>query len=152
MVAAGDAGRVLMSPLALSVVRCTVAAGVWTAFRLRAVDARGTVAALVAVGGLTFQAVHGFEHAVQFARWLGSPASPPWMSSWALAGRDGLAAAFGPSPMVGMELLHLIGNAIFLAGLLALRRVPPAAERAVAVGARPADGPCHVSRSAPIKQ
>jgi hypothetical protein len=114
-----------MSALGIVVVCVTIGAAAWVIRRLRQAGVHSGAAAAVAIAGLTFQAAHGFEHAVQFVNWLRSLGSPAWMSSWALAGRDALAAAVGRSPMVGVELLHLIGNTIFLAGLLVLPRLLP---------------------------
>lgn len=73
----------------------------------------------VAAAGLGFQAVHSVEHLLQLGYWLAHPTSPAWLTPWAEAGRDGLAALTDRRPMTGMELLHLLGNAIFLAGLCA---------------------------------
>jgi hypothetical protein len=73
----------------------------------------------VAAAGLGFQAVHTVEHLLQLGYWLAHPTSPAWLTPWASAGRDGLAALTDGRPMTGMELLHLLGNAIFLAGLCA---------------------------------
>jgi hypothetical protein len=73
----------------------------------------------VAAAGLGFQAIHSLEHLLQLGYWLRHPASHAWLTPWAVAGRDGLAAVTGQGPMTGMELLHLLGNAVFLAGLCA---------------------------------
>lgn len=79
---------------------------------------RGPVLALVAGAGLTFQVVHAVEHVAQAAAWALQPSQPPWLTPWAAAGRDVLAV--GGDAAVGNELLHLLGNVIFLAGLVAL--------------------------------
>lgn len=70
----------------------------------------------VGVAGLSFQVAHFGEHLAQFAYWVVHPTSTPWLSPWAVASRDVLSA----DPAFGVELLHLLGNGIFLAGLLAL--------------------------------
>lgn len=75
--------------------------------------------AAVAVAGIGFQVFHFLEHVAQLAYWALHPAEPPWLTPWAEAGRDALA--FGGDHGTGAELLHLIGNVIFLVGLLALR-------------------------------
>lgn len=75
-------------------------------------------AAYVAVGALAFQAVHLIEHAAQLGYWSLHPERPPWLTPWAVEGRDALAV--GGHTMLGNELLHLMGNLIFLAGLLGL--------------------------------
>lgn len=77
------------------------------------------VAAIVAVGGLGFQVFHLVEHLVQAVVWISSPDQPPFLTPWAIAGRDLLAIAGDTA--LGIELLHLVGNVIFLAGLVALR-------------------------------
>jgi hypothetical protein len=88
----------------------------------------GTVAAL----GLLFQVGHFAEHAFQFAVWVLGDLSnicgrdTPWMSAWAteLVRRIGLtlfpSADTARRMMLGMEVLHLIGNSIFLGGLACL--------------------------------
>ncbi len=70
----------------------------------------------VGVAGLSFQVAHFGEHLAQFAYWVVHPTSTPWLSPWAAASRDALSA----DPAIGVELLHLLGNGIFLGGLLAL--------------------------------
>lgn len=74
----------------------------------------GAVAAV-----LIFQVVHSAEHVAQATYWLLNPTMAPWMSAWAM----GLTNALGGGP-VGMEWLHLIGNGIFLTGLLLAARLP----------------------------
>jgi hypothetical protein len=88
----------------------------------------GVVAAL----GLAFQVGHFFEHAAQFVIWLVGDLSgicgrdTPWMSPWVteMVRRFGLAvfpsADAARRMMLGMEVLHLVGNSIFLTALGAL--------------------------------
>jgi hypothetical protein len=87
----------------------------------------GTVAAL----GLLFQIGHFAEHAFQFAVWILGDLSnicgrdTPWMSAWAteLVRQIGLlfpTADPARRMMLGMEVLHLIGNSIFLSSLACL--------------------------------
>ncbi len=90
--------------------------------------AAGTVAALA----LLFQVGHFAEHAFQFGVWILGDLSnicgrdTPWMSPWVsgLVEQTGsrlFPAADGPRRMMlGMEVLHLIGNSIFLTGLACL--------------------------------
>jgi hypothetical protein len=91
----------------------------------------GLIGSLAAFG-LVFQVGHFFEHAVQFAVWLLGDVSnicgrdTPWMSPWVME----LVRRFGDSLfptadaarriMLGMEVLHLIGNGIFLGSLACL--------------------------------
>jgi hypothetical protein len=89
-----------------------------------------TVLWTVAILGLLFQVGHFFEHAFQFVVWcLGDLSAicgrnTPWISNWAteLVRRIGLivSPAGADQPrimMLGLEVLHLIGNGIFLGTL-----------------------------------
>ena len=88
-----------------------------------------TLLAAVAGAGLAFQVGHFAEHAIQFAVWiLGDLSSicgrdTPWMSPWvtAMVRQAGTimfpAADESRQMMMGMEVLHLIGNSIFLISL-----------------------------------
>lgn len=91
-----------------------------------------TAIAAVAGVGLAFQVGHFAEHAIQFGVWvLGDYSNicgrdTPWMSPWVteLVRRVGLAlfpdAAAKRQMMMGMEILHLGGNLIFLTSLACL--------------------------------
>jgi hypothetical protein len=82
-----------------------------------------------AVSGLLFQVGHLYEHAFQFVVWLLGDLSEicsrdtPWVSPWIrnLVDRIGLLVAPGGDAarrwMLGLEVLHLIGNGIFFATL-----------------------------------
>lgn len=74
---------------------------------------------------MAFQVVHLIEHAAQLGHWLGNPTEPPWLTPWAMAGRDALAV--GGTAAAGSEVLHLVGNLIFLVALLAMAAVAPRA-------------------------
>jgi len=69
----------------------------------------------VAVLGTAFQAGHFTEHAIQAHEWLFTDRTKPWMSDIAMW----LSMHMGATMPVGMELLHLTGNLIFLVTLLA---------------------------------
>jgi hypothetical protein len=102
----------------------------------RAIVARpGRVALVlgsVATLGLLFQVGHFAEHAAQFAIWLLGEQSnicgrdTPWMSPWVTEFVRQIGLALVPSAdaarrmMLGMEVLHLIGNSIFLVSLMSL--------------------------------
>lgn len=74
-----------------------------------------------AMGAVVFQVVHALEHVLQLGYWFGHARQPPWMTPWAMPAAHGFADLGGPSPMaLGMELLHLVGNSIFLVGLVTL--------------------------------
>lgn len=81
----------------------------------------------VALAAFAFQIVHTAEHLLQLGNWVRSPSSIPWLSPWAGAGRNALASAAWGQRGTGNELLHLIGNGVFLAGtgaaLAAVRRL-----------------------------
>ncbi|MGX0966075.1 hypothetical protein AB7M63_006524 [Bradyrhizobium japonicum] len=88
-----------------------------------------TVLAACAGIGLAFQVGHLAEHAVQFAVWILGDYSnvcgrdTPWMSSWVTEMVRQSGAIMFPAVdarrqmMMGMEVLHLIGNSIFLVSL-----------------------------------
>ena len=67
--------------------------------------------------GVVGQLGHLQEHIAQAAYWVGHPNAKPWMTPWG----TGLAKGFGQvntaKPSLGMEILHLVGNFIFLAGM-----------------------------------
>lgn len=79
----------------------------------------------VAAGGLTFQVVHVLEHGLQLGFWFTKPDGTPWLSSWASGTADGLQyfcslipSAEAPTSL-GVEMLHLTGNVVFLGALTA---------------------------------
>ena len=72
---------------------------------------------------LGFQVVHALEHVLQLGYWVLHPSEAPWLTPWAVTGRDLLAAVSNGHPTTGNELLHLLGNLIFLAGLVGLLHV-----------------------------
>jgi hypothetical protein len=88
-----------------------------------------TVLAAVAGVGMAFQVGHFAEHAIQFAVWILGDLSnicgrdTPWMSPWVteMVRQAGTimfpAANASQQMMMGMEVLHLIGNSIFLTSL-----------------------------------
>lgn len=93
-----------------------------------------SVLVAVVVLGVTFQICHFVEHAVQFGMWVFGDRSAPWMSGPAMwlvhlignfvmpVPHNNLhTAAFSAQQMmVGMEVLHLIGNSIFLVTIACL--------------------------------
>ncbi len=76
---------------------------------------RGSVAVIGL--GVLGQLGHVQEHVAQVAYWLGHPNSPAWMTPWGTGLADGLERVLPDRPTFGMELLHLTGNFLFLAGL-----------------------------------
>lgn len=71
-----------------------------------------------AVAGIVFQVIHFIEHGAQLGYWFLHPTAAPWLTPWAVAGRDMLAA--GGNAGLGNELLHLVGNSLFFIGLIGL--------------------------------
>ena len=76
--------------------------------------------AAATAAGVAFQAGHFAEHAYQFGHWVLVDRTKPWMSDAAnwLVRKIGVVADCGST--MGMELLHLGGNSIFLATLASL--------------------------------
>lgn len=72
----------------------------------------------IAVFAMFFQVFHFVEHVAQLGYWFVNPNQPPWLTPWAVTGRDLLAV--DGTPGGGNEVLHLVGNLIFLAGIVAL--------------------------------
>lgn len=101
----------------LLALTATLSVAAWLTRRIRPVGSRALV--VVAIGALSFQVFHGIEHIFQFGYWVLHPDEGPWMSEWAMLGMDALSALLDRPPPVGNELLHLIGNAIFMTGLVA---------------------------------
>lgn len=73
-----------------------------------------------------FQAFHTLEHLLQLRQWFAAPWQQGWMSPIAHQTSVGLAAIADGLGLtgtgLGMELLHLVGNIVFLVGVLALWR------------------------------
>ncbi len=91
----------------------------------------------VAAGGLTFQVIHVLEHVLQLAFWAVKPESKPWLSSWAAGTADGLAYFCSLVPLadqpasIGVEMLHLTGNVVFLGALTAWQVAMRAEQRTI---------------------
>jgi hypothetical protein len=88
---------------------------------------RSRIAAYLAVtAGFALQSFHSFEHVIQVAFWGNNPWSPGFMSpvaKKAAAGLESIATStlgWAARPTLGMELLHLAGNTLFLLGIAAL--------------------------------
>lgn len=109
----------------LLAVGCAVAAAIVVyRFSTATKTARRPMQA-IAAGGLAFQVVHVLEHGLQLGFWFAKPGGGAWLSSWASGTADGLyyfcsLVPSGDAPMsLGVEMLHLTGNVIFLGGLTA---------------------------------
>ena len=58
------------------------------------------------------------EHVAQAAYWIAHPNSKPWMTPWGTSLARGYGQIDASKPSLGMEILHLVGNFIFLAGIV----------------------------------
>jgi hypothetical protein len=98
---------------------------------------RSRLAAYLAVAaGFGLQSFHSFEHVIQVVFWGKNPYAPGYMSpvaKKAAAGLESIAAStlgWTGRSTLGMELLHLVGNALFLLGIGGLLiGIPFAAKR-----------------------
>lgn len=93
----------------------------------------------VVILGISFQIGHFIEHAVQFGMWVLSDRSSPWMSRVAMWLVHHIGNTVMPMPeictdpkafqtrqmVLGMEILHLIGNSIFLVTIASLYHLLP---------------------------
>lgn len=114
-VSMGTVGAVLL--LVWALVMWAAVAVLWVGSR-RPVPGRWYTAGLAVIGlGVVGQIGHIQEHIAQVGIWVLHPDSPPGMTPWG----DALAMGFGrvdpANKTLGMEILHLVGNFIFLAGL-----------------------------------
>lgn len=76
------------------------------------------LALAVTAVGLVGQIGHVQEHVAQVIYWLWHPHEPGWMTPLGDSLARGYGQLTGTDPAVGMEVLHLVGNFIFLAGLV----------------------------------
>ncbi|MBB5918054.1 hypothetical protein BJY24_006966 [Nocardia transvalensis] len=67
--------------------------------------------------GVLAQLGHFQEHVLQVGYWVGHPNSPSWMTPWGTGLANGFGQVDHTKPSLGMEILHLVGNFHFLAGL-----------------------------------
>ncbi len=106
-------------------VGCAVAAAIAVYRGLSSRPAGQRVMQAVAAGGLAFQVIHVLEHVLQLLFWVTKPGGKPWLSAWAAGTADGLQffCSLVPlpdtPPSIGVEMLHLTGNVIFLGALTA---------------------------------
>ncbi|MEU0743915.1 DUF6008 family protein [Streptomyces sp. NPDC006134] len=105
-------------------------AAMWLAVIVLAYANRGPVrpwlyrtAAAVIGLGVIGQIGHFQEHVAQAAYWVAHPYSPAWMTPWANSLARGMGQVDPDKPALGMEILHLTGNFIFLAGLVGIVQI-----------------------------
>ncbi|MEV0887790.1 DUF6008 family protein [Streptomyces microflavus] len=106
------------------------AVAMWLAVAVLAVGNRRAVKPWlykVAVGlvglGVIGQIGHFQEHVTQVGYWVANPYSPAWMTPWADSFARGMGQIDATKPGLGMEILHLTGNSIFLAGLVGIVQI-----------------------------
>jgi hypothetical protein len=104
------------------------AVGMWVAIAVAAYYNRGSGRAAqwvyqlitcVVVIGVIGQIGHAQEHFAQTGYWVLHPMKPAWMTPWGTALANGFGVVDPMKKTLGMEILHLVGNFIFLAGLVA---------------------------------
>ncbi|MFB7468811.1 DUF6008 family protein [Streptomyces sp. NPDC056224] len=103
------------------------AVAMWAAVAVLAYANRGVVrpwlykASVGLIGlGVVGQLGHFQEHVSQAGYWITHPMSPAWMTPWANSLSRGMGQIDTTKPSLGMEILHLTGNFIFLAGLVGI--------------------------------
>ncbi|MPY99599.1 MAG: hypothetical protein GEU97_16675 [Actinophytocola sp.] len=101
------------------------AVAMWAAVGVLAYANRGRVRPWVyqlSVGviglGVVGQFGHVQEHVAQVAYWIAHPNDKAWMTPLGTGLANGLGQVAPDKPSLGMEILHLTGNFIFLAGLV----------------------------------
>lgn len=91
-------------------------------------ESRSNARSILVIGvsvGFVVQIFHFLEHVLQAGYWIVFPERAPWITPWIRPIRNSLG--LGGRLQAGDELLHLIGNALFLVtllGALALFRSP----------------------------
>jgi hypothetical protein len=112
------AGAILL--LLWAVAMWAAVAGLWLANRgvVRPWLFRASLTVIVI--GVIGQIGHLTEHVAQVGYWFQHPNSPAWMTPWGTALARGFGRVDTTKPTLGMEILHLTGNFIFLAGLAAI--------------------------------
>lgn len=103
------------------------AVAMWLAVAVLAfVDRRGRRAWMyrasltVVMIGVVGQIGHLAEHVAQAGYWIGHPEAPSWMTPWGTGLANGYQQIDPSRKTLGMEILHLVGNFVFLAGLAAV--------------------------------
>ena len=105
--------------LGLALVMWGAIAGLAVANRRRVRPWTYQATAGLIVVGLVGQVGHVQEHVAQVGYWVGHPDAPGWMTPWGSSLARGFGRVDTTKPSLGMEILHLTGNLVFLAGLVA---------------------------------
>jgi len=111
-------GGVLL--LAWAVAMWAAVAGLWYASRRPGQRWVYRASVVVITIGVIGQIGHLQEHVAQAGYWIRHPNSPAWMTPWGMGLANGMGRVDTSKPTLGMEILHLTGNFIFLAGLAAV--------------------------------
>lgn len=87
----------------------------------------GFILLIIVVLSFVFQGAHFLEHALQFGVWLFGPKDVVYMTPWATNLVEWIASFFSSvdvlqARLIGIEFLHLIGNAIFFIGICVYQR------------------------------
>lgn len=113
------------------------AVAMWLAVALLAWANRGPVrpwlyrTAVAVIGlGVIGQIGHFQEHIAQAAYWTAHPEAPAWMTPWGDSLARGMGQVDPSKPTLGMEILHLTGNFVFLAGLVGIMLITKRATQA----------------------
>ncbi|MFE0644375.1 DUF6008 family protein [Streptomyces sp. NPDC058877] len=106
------------------------AVAMWLAVGVLAYANRGAVrpwlykVAVAVIGlGVIGQIGHFQEHVTQAGYWVANPYAPAWMTPWAESLARGMGQVDPSKASLGMEILHLTGNFIFLAGLVGIVQI-----------------------------
>ncbi|MGQ0843381.1 MAG: DUF6008 family protein [Sporichthyaceae bacterium] len=81
---------------------------------------RGKACVTVILVGIAAQLGHLQEHVAQVCYWVQHPNSPAWMTPWGESLARGFGSIHESTPMLGMEILHFVGNMGFLAGIVGI--------------------------------
>jgi hypothetical protein len=122
-----SAGAILL--LLWAVAMWAAVAGLWYANRGTARPWLFRASSTVIFIGVIGQIGHLTEHVAQVGYWFQHPNSPAWMTPWGTALARGFGQVDTSKPTLGMEILHLTGNFIFLAGLAAVMVITRRARR-----------------------
>ncbi|MBO0611089.1 DUF6008 family protein [Myceligenerans salitolerans] len=72
----------------------------------------------IVVLGVVGQIGHMLEHVAQAGYWIMRPYEPAWMTPWGTGLANGFGVVDPTKPSLGMEILHFVGNMLFLAGIV----------------------------------
>ncbi|WP_123812993.1 DUF6008 family protein [Myceligenerans xiligouense] len=73
--------------------------------------------------GVIGQIGHMLEHVAQAGYWIMNPYAPAWMTPWGTGLANGFGVVDPTKPSLGMEILHFVGNMLFLAGIVGVMQL-----------------------------